>query len=92
MAGKTFEGRISGANGCLLIDDTSAHTGLNYDTIIAQEDTVIALLSGTDSNGNAVNFLTAHNVDTVKANALIVVPLGSTITAVTLTSGSIICY
>jgi hypothetical protein len=89
---KTFEGRLSGANGCLLIDDTSAYTGKNFDTIIAQEDTVIALLSGTDSNGNAVNFLTTQNVDTVKANALILVPLGSTITAITLTSGSVICY
>ena len=89
---KTFEGRLSGANGCLLIDDTSAYTGKNFDTIIAQEDTIIALLSGTDSNGNAVNFLTTQNVDTVKANALILVPLGSTITAITLTSGSVICY
>ena len=89
---KTFEGRLSGANGCLLIDDNSAYTGKNFDTIIAQEDTLIALLSGTDSNGNAVNFLTAQNVDTVKANALILVPLGSTITAITLTSGSVICY
>ena len=92
MKKKTFEGLGCYANGGLLIDDTSAHTGLNYDTIIAQEDTVIALLSGTDSNGNAVNFLTTQNVDTVKANALILVPLGSTITAITLTSGSVICY
>ena len=62
------------------------------DTIIAQEDTVISVLSGTDSNGNAVDFKTTQNVDTVKANALILVPLGATITAITLTSGSVICY
>jgi hypothetical protein len=89
---KTFEGRLSGANGCLLIDDTSAYTGKEFDTIIAQEDTVISVLSGTDSNGNAVDFKTVQNVDTVKANALILVPMGATITSITLTSGSVICY
>ena len=89
---KTFEGRVSGANGCLLIDDTNAHTSLNYDTIIAQEDTVFSVMTGTDSNGNAVDFKVTQNVDTVKQNALILVPMGATITAITLTSGSIICY
>lgn len=89
---KTFEGRLSGANGCLLIDDTGAKTGLDFDTIIAQEDTVISVLTGTDSNGNAVDFKVTQNVDTVKTNALIVVPIGATITAITLTSGSVICY
>jgi len=89
---KTFEGRISGANGCLLIDDTSAYTDKNFDTIIAQEDTVISVLSGTDSNGSAVDFKTTQNVGTIKANALLLVPMGATITSITLTSGSIICY
>jgi hypothetical protein len=89
---KTFEGRVSGANGCLLIDDTGAKTNLDFDTIIAQEDTVFSVLSGTDSNGNAVDFMVDQNVDTVKANALILVPMGATIDAITLTSGSVICY
>lgn len=89
---KTFEGRLSGANGCLLIDDTGAKTGLNFDTIIAQEDTVFSVISGTDSNGNAVDFMVTQNVDTVKANALILVPMGATIDSITLTSGSVICY
>ena len=89
---KTLEGRLSGTNGCLLIDDTSAYTGKEFDTIIAQEDTVISILSGTDSNGNAVDFKATQNVDTVKANALILVPMGATITSITLTSGSVICY
>ncbi len=34
---KTFEGRVSGANGCLLIDHTFANTSLEFDTIIAQQ-------------------------------------------------------
>ncbi len=89
---KTFEGRVSGANGCLLIDHTFANTSLEFDTIIAQEDTVFSVLSGTDSNGSAVDFKTVQNVDTVKANALILVPMGANIDSITLVSGSIICY
>lgn len=89
---KTFEARVSGANGCLLINDTGAKTGLDFDTIIAQEDTVFSVLTGIDSNGNAVDFKTTQNLGTVKANALILVPMGATINSITLTSGSVICY
>lgn len=86
------QGRVSADNGCYLIDDTSAYTGKNYYALIAQEDTVIATLSGEDNLGNSVNFLTLQNVDTLKSGALVTVPLGFKITAITLTSGSVICY
>ena len=85
-------GRIAGANGCLVIDDTSAHTSLEFEVIVAQEDTVISVCTGTDAGGNAFDFKTSYNCDTLKANALITVKDGYKITAITLTSGSIICY
>lgn len=85
-------GRIAGANGCLLIDDTSAHTGLEFEVIVAQADTVISVCTGTDAGGNAFNFKVAYNCDTIKSGAIITAKNGYTITAITLTSGSIICY
>ena len=84
--------RIAGANGCLVIDDTSAHTGLEFDFFVAQEDTVISVCTGTDAGGNAFDFKVAYNCDTIKGTAIITAKKGYTITAITLTSGSIICY
>lgn len=85
-------GRLAGSNGCLVIDDTSAHTGLSYDFFVAQEDTVISVCTGTDAGGNAFNFKVAYNCDTIKAGAVITAKKDYKITAITLTSGSIICY
>ena len=85
-------GRIAGANGCLVIDTTDAITGKSFDCFIAQEDTVISVCTGTDAGGNAFDFKTAYNCDTLKSGALITVKDGYKITAITLTSGSIICY
>ena len=85
-------GRLAGSNGCLVIDDTSAHTGLSFDYFVCQEDTVISVCTGTDPSGNAFDFKVQYNCDTLKQNAVITVKAGYKITAITLTSGSIICY
>ncbi len=85
-------GRISGANGCLVIDTTGAITGKSFDCLVAQEDTVISVCTGTDAGGNAFDFKVKYNCDTLKSGAIITVKAGYKITAITLTSGSVICY
>ena len=85
--------RIAGTDvNCLVIDTTAAKTSLNFRTIVAQEATVISVCTGTDPNGNAVDFKTVCNCDTLKVGAVITIKAGYKITAITLTSGSVICY
>lgn len=85
--------RINGDKGTFIIDDTSAHTSLNYEVIIATEDTVLSVCSGNDGKGNAVDFTTFMNWDaTIKtSHGSLTVPRGYEITAITLTSGEIVC-
>lgn len=85
-------GRLAGSNGCLVIDDTSAHTGLSFNFFVCQEDTVLSVCTGTDAGGDAFDFKVKYNCDTLKQNAVITAKAGYKITAITLTSGSIICY
>jgi hypothetical protein len=85
-------GRLAGSNGCLVIDTTGAITGISFDFIVAQEDTVISVCTGTDAGGNAFDFKTSYNCDTLKSGAVITAKAGYKITAITLTSGSVICY
>lgn len=85
--------RINGDKGTFIIDDTNAHTDLSYEVIIPTEDTVISVCTGVDINGNAVNFKTTQNWDgTLKTtHGSLTVPRGNKITAITLTSGEIVC-
>ena len=86
--------QLTGAKGMFIIDDTSAHTGLNYEVINVTEDTVFSVCTGEDNKGNAVDFKTVHNWDgtiTVNHNPL-TIPRDSKITAITLTSGEIAAY
>lgn len=85
--------RINGDKGTFIIDDTSAHTALNYEVIIATEDTILTVCSGDDGNGNAVDFKTLMNWDgtITTAHGSLTVPRGYKITAITLTSGEIVC-
>ena len=88
-----LQGRLSAENGMKIIDDTSAHTGLNYYLIVPREGTVISVCTGVDGNGNAVDFKTVNNWDgTVTITDLLAVQVGHVITAITLTSGSIQCF
>jgi len=76
-----------GGRGCKVLGAT-AHTNLKGYAFVAQEDTVVTVFTvgSTDS-------LAAYGLSTaLKAGAYIVVPSGEAITAITLTSGSVIIY
>jgi hypothetical protein len=86
--------RLNGDTGALIIDDTSAHTGLSKNLINVTEDTAISVCTGVDHKGNAVNFKTLLNWDgtiTTLHNPL-TIPRGYKINAITLTSGEIVTY
>ena len=85
--------RTNGDFGTPIIDDTSAHTGLNYNGFKATEDTVVSVMTGVDAQGGAVNFLTLYNWDgTIKTtHGSLMVERGFKINAITLTSGEIVC-
>lgn len=85
--------RINGDKGTFIIDDTSAHTDLNYEVIIPTEDTVLAVCTGEDGKGNAVDFETLLNWNgtLTTAHGSLTIPRDHKITAITLTSGEIVC-
>jgi len=75
-------------NGCKLLP-VGEHTGLSAYCFVTQEDTTISAFSV-----DGVDALDAYGLDNgLKAGAYIVVPEGSTITALTIdTAGSVIIY
>lgn len=86
----TYDQRITGSKGSKLLTGTSAHSSLGAYCLIAQEDTTFSAfeIGGVDS-------LAAYGLDSsavLKAGALITVPEQSTITSITLASGSVIIY
>ena len=86
-------GRLSGFNGCQYLG-AAAHTSKQIDVIVIQEDTVISVLSGVDSNGATVNYLTSIGLSgiTLKQGAILTTPYGGTFTTITVDSGSAIGY
>ena len=82
-------GKIIGSGGCEFIAASSAKTGKNYSGIVINTDAVIGTLEM-----NGVNVLTtkAFNSATVSAGMFIPAEAGTTITAITLTSGTAIAY
>jgi hypothetical protein len=80
--------KLLGGRGCKVLG-VAAHSSLTGYAFIAQEDTVVTVFTvgSTDS-------LTAYGLSgtTLKAGAYVVVPNGEAITAITLTSGSVIVY
>ena len=85
--------RLNGDKGTFIIDDTTAYTDLNYEVIIPTEDTVLSVCTGLDNQGNAIDFKVAHNWNATltAAHGSLTVPRGAKITAITLTSGEIVC-
>ena len=84
-----------GANGGTKVyADTNVRTGLNVTSIQPREATVITTLTGTSATGAAVNFITEFNISGIILNTtdLLIVPAGYSISAITLTSGSIVAY
>jgi len=81
--------KLIGTRGCKVLTGTGAHTSLKGYSIIVQEDTVI-----TTFEVDGVDSLAAFGLSgaTLKAGAYIVVPSGDAITAITMSSGSVIIY
>ena len=81
--------KLIGTRGCKVLTGTGAHTSLKGYSIIVQEDTVI-----TTFEVDGVDNLAAFGLSgaTLKAGAYIVVPSGDAITAITMSSGSVIIY
>jgi hypothetical protein len=82
-------GKIIGSGGCEFIAAASAKTGKTYSGIVINTDAVISVLEM-----NGVNVLTtkAFNGATVSAGMYIPAEAGTSITAITLTSGTAIAY
>ena len=82
-------GKIIGSGGCEFIAAASAKTGKTYSGIVINTDAVISVLEM-----NGVNVLTtkAFNGATVSAGMFIPAEAGTSITAITLTSGTAIGY
>lgn len=86
----TYDQRITGSKGSKLLTGTSAHGSLGAYCLIAQEDTTF---SAFEVGG--VGSLTAYGLNAsavLKAGSLITVPEQSTITSITLASGSVVIY
>ena len=76
-----------GGAGTEFIDNGAAVTGKDYAFLVVNADAVLSVLTGVGS----VNGLTLCNLTgkTVKAGMIIKLPGGTIITAVTVTSGSV---
>lgn len=81
--------KLIGTRGCKVLTGTGAHTSLTGYAIIVQEDTVITTFE-VDGVDNLATF--GLSGATLKAGAYIVVPSGEAITAITMSSGSVVIY
>jgi hypothetical protein len=78
--------------GTIVISDTSAHTGLELKSFIAQGAT-LSVCTGLDSDEAAVDFLAApYTYGSPPDGVPIIVPTGYRITAITLSAGSLAGY
>lgn len=82
--------RLTAWNGCTYQDGTVSSGTTNCYAFIPNEDTVVAVLTGSDG----INYLTTMNLSgkTLKQGSLIIAPIGVTFATIQLTSGSIIRY
>lgn len=86
--------KLAASNGSFLIADTTARTGLNVTSFYVREDSVVSLMTGTKDDGTSVTFTTTLGISgkSLKAGDLFCIPQGQRVTAITMTSGSIIVY
>ena len=73
-----------------------AYTAVNSSEFVAQEDTIISVLTGGDAaiTENSIDYKTSMNLGsvTLKKGALIVAPVGEAFKSITIQSGVIIAY
>ena len=84
--------RVNGDYGNEIIDTTGATTG-KWNGIKATEDTVLSVCTGVDSKGTAKDFKVVMNWNgtLTSSHGALLVPRNEYITAITLTSGEIVC-
>ena len=92
-----YSERLTAGGGCEHIADTSTHSGKEFYAFIAQEDTVVATLTGGAGDSQLsppTNYLTLIGLTskTLHQGALIVCPANEYFETIKLTSGSIIAY
>lgn len=94
LNGNTDLQKLGAHGGSILYNDNSAHTGLAATTVYIREATVIASLTGITAVGTTQDFLTLFNISgaTLNLGDLFIAPSGYRISAITLTSGSVILY
>jgi len=89
----SFFNRVSGTRGSVYWDVNDAlYNKQNVHTVIIQEDTVISL--AVDTGGNDLTGAEFWNVSgkTLTKGALLTTPLGSPLSLIRLSSGSMILY
>ncbi len=82
-----YQQKMIGSRGCKVLG-AAAHTSLNGYAFVAQEDTVVTVFTVGTTDSLASYGLS----NPLKAGAYIPVADGEAITAITLTSGSVIIY
>lgn len=87
----TPDQKMSVSGGTIIIADVTARTGLIVTSIQATADSTLTVCSGSDENGNAVNFLlTPYFYGTLKAgDPAIILKDNCYISSITLSSGRI---
>ena len=87
---------MSAAAGCYHINVADgAQTSKDFCAVVPDQDCVISVLTGFDTDGTtAIDFKTVYNLTgkTLKAGTYIAVGVGQKITAVTITTGAAMCY
>jgi hypothetical protein len=74
----------------------TAHTGVNSNEFVVQEDAIISVLTGGDASitENDIDYKTSMNLSgvTLKKGALIVAPVGEAFKSITIVSGAVMAY
>ena len=82
--------KLAVSGGSRILDTTGALTGINASSIVAREATVISVCTGITATKQAYDFKVQLNWVTLKAGDLLIAPDSYKITAITLTSGSVL--
>ena len=88
--------RLTGILGCEYLVADRQYTGKAIYAFIAQEDTVLTVLTGGDASisENTVDYMTSIELAgiTLKQGAMIIAPEGEVFNTISITSGSVIGY
>ncbi len=90
---ESIEGRLVGSKGAHRIDDTLEDTGLEKTIILAETDSNFTTCSGTNEQGEAIDFTSApYNWTSMVPGIPYAAEMGHTIDTIQLSSGAIVCF